>query len=110
MGQLQTWALTGLLGLLIGFGGGWKVNGWKYESERVAEAQAFNTFLDYSAKELAKLEIKNVTIKQQMETKVVERPVYRECFHDDVGMQLINQALSSKPLSNSQLPGVSPTK
>lgn len=47
-----------------------------------------------AASEIAKIEIKNVTIKQKAETVTREVPVYRECTHDALGMQLVNEALT----------------
>jgi hypothetical protein len=46
-----------------------------------------------AAEAIAKIEIKNTTIRQQLETVTREVPVYRDCRNTDDGMRLINDAL-----------------
>ena len=54
-----------------------------------------------AAAEIAKIEIRNVTIRQKAETITREVPVYRDCQHSDDGLQLVNEALAPpKPASN----------
>lgn len=49
--------------------------------------------LQAAASEIAKLEVRNVTIRQKAETIVREVPVYHDCRHDPNGLQLVNEAL-----------------
>ena len=110
MGQLQILGISIIAALIIGFASGWKVNSWKYDAERAIEAESFNKAMEITAKEIAKIEVKNVTIKQQMDTVVRENVVYRDCQHTPDGLRLVNEALSGKPTSDSKLPGASPAK
>lgn len=73
--------------------------------ERVARV-AYDKGQEGAAAAIAKLEIKNVTIKQRVERETREVPVYRDCRHSPGGMLGVNQALSGKPVSpgNSELP------
>lgn len=58
-----------------------------------------------AATEIAKIEIKNTTIKQEVQREILEKPVYRECRHDARGLSLINAALTgTEPAGDSQLP------
>jgi hypothetical protein len=109
MGQLQIALLMGAIALASGFTAGWKVNGWRYEAQRAAVEESISEALTATAKELAKIEVKNVTIRQQMETKVIERTIYHECKHEPDGVRLINEALNGKSVDNSKLPGVDTT-
>lgn len=60
-----------------------------------------------AAGEIAKIEVKNVTIRQQLETEVREKPVYRDCTADQRVLGLINQAITgTEPAGPGQLPGV----
>jgi len=90
--------------LLIGLATGYKVTSWKYESERLAEVEAQREAITAIAQEVAKLDIQHKVIYQKVQTHVIEKPVYRECKHADDGMRLINEALSGKPSSDSELP------
>lgn len=111
MGSLQLLLLSIIVSLVFGFVSGWKVNTWKHSNEREIEQRIFNTTMELTAKEIAKIEVKNVTIKQQLDTVVREVPVYSECKHSDDGMLLINKALSgSSTSSDSKLPGTNSTK
>ena len=103
MGQLQIALIMGAVALASGFTAGWKVNGWRYEAERAAVEENFSTAMELTAKELAKIEVKNVTIKQKMETQVIEHTFYRDCKHTPDGLQLLNEALNGKPTSDSKL-------
>lgn len=49
-----------------------------------------------AASEISKLKIKNTTIQGKVIEVVRDNPVYRDCKHDDAGMQLINEALTGK--------------
>lgn len=60
-----------------------------------------------AAEEIAKLEIKNVTIQQRIERETREVPVYRDCRHSAPGLRSLNDALENRPLAPGagQLPG-----
>jgi hypothetical protein len=90
--------------LLIGLATGYKVTSWKYESEKLAEVEAQKEAITAIAQEVAKLDIQHKVIYQKVQTHVIEKPVYHECKHADDGMRLINEALSGKPGSDSELP------
>lgn len=47
-----------------------------------------------AAEAIAKIEIKNTTIRQQLETITREREVYRDCRNSDDAMRLLNDALA----------------
>lgn len=56
-----------------------------------------------AAEAIAKIEVRNVTIRQKAETITREVPVYRDCRHDADGLRLVNDALSSgRPPSSSE--------
>lgn len=90
----------------VSFGAGWNVNGWRYKADRAAQMEGANRALEATAKELAKLDIKQITIKQEVQKHVIEKPVYRECVHDDDTFRLLNNALTNaNSVSDSKLPG-----
>ena len=70
--------------------------------QRIAEAAQ-----RAAASEIAKIEVKNVTIRQKAETITREVPVYTDCKHDPAGLQLVNEALTggAKPSSSGAMPG-----
>lgn len=64
-----------------------------------------------AAEAIAKIEVKHATIRQKTETITREVPVYSECRHDPVGLQLVNDALNSantQPADKGELPGAGP--
>ena len=59
-----------------------------------------------TAEEIAKLEVKNVTITQRVETKIREVPVYRDCVHAPGVLDDINEARTGRrPADKGKLPG-----
>lgn len=82
-------------------GAGWKGYALGIEHQVAAEAEARQDYekgrdaaLQAAAQELAKLDIKQVTIRQKAETITREVPVYTDCKHDDRTMRLLNDALA----------------
>lgn len=65
-----------------------------------------------AAQAIAKIEVKNVTIRQTVERITRENVVYRECRHSDDGLRLVNAALAGKPESaaDRQLPRLDATE
>jgi hypothetical protein len=56
---------------------------------------------------ISQIKIKNVTIRQNLETVTRENVVYRECRHDASGLRLLNEALTgaTQPVDNGSVPG-----
>ena len=50
-----------------------------------------------AADEIAKIKIRNTTVQGKVTTVVRDNPVYRDCLHDERGLRLINEALTTKP-------------
>jgi len=108
--MIQTYLIIFAVAISIGFTGGWKVNGWRYESERSAAAEASSEALTAVAKELAKIEVKNTTINQKVREHVIEKPYYIDCKHDADGMRLVNEAITGQPTGDRKLPGTNAVK
>lgn len=55
---------------------------------------------------IARIEVRNVTIRQKAETVTREVPVYRDCRHDPDGLRLVNEALAggAEPAGGGKLP------
>ena len=63
-----------------------------------------------AAAEIAKIEIKNTTIRQQLETVTREVPVYRDCRNTADGMRLLNDALRApEPSGDRSVSGTDAT-
>lgn len=107
--------LAALVALILVGAGGFFYGGHVREAEMVAkQAKADeirrNTIADAregAAQAIAAIDIKQVTIRQRVETEVRENVVYRECVNSDAGLRLINEALTGKaqPVGGSELPG-----
>lgn len=59
---------------------------------------------------IASIEVKNVYKTEQLEKQIVEKPVYRDCVHDDVVFRMLNDALTPpekrQEFNSSVVPGV----
>lgn len=75
-----------------GFSGGWKMQGDHRDALELAESQGKALALEATAVQIAKLDIKQVTIKQQAETIIREKTVYQECRNTPEMMQVLNDA------------------
>jgi hypothetical protein len=60
----------------------------KRQDELVAKVQ------QSTAQAIAAIEVKHVTVRQQLETEIREKPVYRDCTADDRVLELVNQAIT----------------
>ncbi len=94
MSQIQILLVAAALAFFSGSVAGWKINTWKHDSERVAAKEAAELTIKATAKELAKLEVKHVTIRQTLEKEIHEKTIYRDCKHTDDGLRVLNSALS----------------
>lgn len=63
-----------------------------------------------AAEAIARIEIKNVTVRQEVQREIIEKPVYRECRHDAGVMRSINSAISgADSAGRGKLPGSTTT-
>lgn len=62
-----------------------------------------------AAEAIAKIEVRHVTIRQEIQREILEKPVYRDCRHDDLGLSLVNEALHG-PAGGGQLPATDPAQ
>lgn len=79
--------------LAAGAAGGWWVNDNHRDALELREAQGKAQALTATAEAIAKIEVKNTTIRQTLETQVKEIPVYRDCKNTPEVMGTINEAL-----------------
>lgn len=80
--------------LIAGFAAGWTVCDWKNDAAELAIQKAGERASQAASEAVAKIKVENKTIYQQATTKVIERPVYKECQHDSDMMDQINAALT----------------
>jgi hypothetical protein len=102
--------LVGGIAFLAAVGGaGWQGYRMGRDAEIAAQARedrAVQAALKVTAEAIAAIEVKHVTIKQRAETEIREVPVYRDCRNTDVGLQLINAALTgTEPARGGLVPG-----
>jgi multidrug efflux pump subunit AcrA (membrane-fusion protein) len=97
-GALNPWLLLAALSItLAAFGGGYLKGSADSEAKQAKQdlliQQTAMVMQRAAAEEIAKIKIKNTTIKQEIQREVLEKPVYRDCRHDPSGVRLINSAL-----------------
>ena len=107
----QIFVIALCVSVALSFVGGWKANSWKHDADRLLEVEAQQKALISIAEEIAKIDVKNVTIKQKVVEHVIENTVYRDCKHSDVGLQLVNEAITGErqPAVDRELPKTSAT-
>lgn len=112
--MLYTHVAVGIAALAIGFGGGWKTQGWRWDAadkqrleqetadlRRITEhaRQASGTYEDKRTANETRYRTVTVTLE-----KVVDRPVYLQQCLDDDGLRALNQQISRA--SDSGEPGL----
>jgi hypothetical protein len=97
-----------VLTLTAGFVAGVKVTNWHRDSQQFAIEQAAEkagkSAAEAAVTAIEKIEVRNVTIKQQAETVTREVPTYRDCVHDQRVFDGINQALTEPGADPPRLP------
>lgn len=71
-------------------------------------ARAAQAAQESAAREIRSIVVKNTTIRQKVEEKIREVPVYADCRHDPNVLRLLNDALtgaSSEPAHDRGVPG-----
>lgn len=90
-----------LIALGLAFGAGYSVKATECENTALliekASLQASNRATEASTKAIAKIRTTQTTIKQEVQREIIEKPVYRDCLHDDGVVRNINSALSGQP-------------
>jgi hypothetical protein len=91
---------------LGGFGIGWKAQSDHRDALELAAKQGRDEALEAAAKEIAKIEVKQITINRKLEREVRENVVYRDCRHTPDAVRLLNNALQNRaePAGDGKLP------
>lgn len=81
------------------------------QRDEAVAAIASDAAASAAAHAISKIEVRHVTVRQQLETEVREVPVYRDCRHSPHGLQRLNEALTepgrAQPAGGGQLPAAS---
>lgn len=94
---MNPWLMLAVVAALAGAGGAgyWK-GGNDAEAEHLriekAQEQAHKDALQAAAKEIAKIDVKSVTIQGKVIERIVSDGVYTSCKHDDATFLLIQEA------------------
>lgn len=107
--------LAGVVAVLLAIGGA-GYQGYRMGKDSVIARQARDDAVRMetlqlaqlgAAKAIAQIEVKHVTIKQRIETKLAERPPDPRCVVDDGVLALTNEAITGRPEPSvdSGLPG-----
>lgn len=121
---LIPWLILAFLAIVGAAGAGGYWQGSKHTRDQI-EAQAAReaALVDKTveaatlaaAEQIAKIEVKNVTIRQKAETITREVPVYSECRNDPRTYGLLNDALApgadeARPSDRGKLPAANPAR
>jgi hypothetical protein len=109
--SLPAIATAWLISLVMALAGGWRLgidhvkasaaDADKVRAETIAAAQ------QGAADAISKIEIKQVTIRQAVETRIRDVPVYRDCRHAPGMLDSINAALTGQPAGDRVMPAAS---
>lgn len=101
---LYTYVATGLIALVLGFGSGWKTQGWRWdasekqrieqeakERQRQLERAHASSSVFESKRSANETKYRTVTVTVK---EIVDRPVYRNICLDDDGLRVINDQIS----------------
>lgn len=70
---------------------GWVLRGWRDDSIKVAVMEAATLAQQETAKEIAKIEIKNTVIHQKIVERTYHEPVYQDCRYAPGGYDQIKE-------------------
>lgn len=103
--------LAAVLAVIGAFGGGYWWGASAKENAILAEQKREDDLIAKMqgtvADSISKMTVKHVTIRQQVDHEIIEKPVYRDCMHTDDGLRLVNSALSNtEPAGPSELPAI----
>lgn len=119
MGFLNPWVIVGWLASLGGaawFGYGAGQDAEVADQSRVVAAvtAAGNEAASAAAGQIAKISVKNTTIRQTLEKEVHERPVYRDCISDPTARRLLNDTIGAATAASApgggELPASGPSR
>ena len=82
-----------LAGIVSGAWGGYEFATGQQAKEEQLVAKVQEAASISAANAIANIEIKNTTIRQEVQREIIENVVYRDCHHTPDGMRLINDAL-----------------
>jgi len=77
--------------ILSAFASGWLLHGWKFDSDALIVAKAQEAAQIATAKEIAKIEIKNTVINQKIIERTYHEPVYQDCKHSPEAFEQIKE-------------------
>ena len=103
---LYTYAATAIVAVAIGFTGGWKTQGWRWDA---ADKQRIEQEAKERQKQLDRAQVASTTFEDKRTTnetryrtvtvtleKIVDRPVYlQQCF-DDEGLAALNAQIQRR--------------
>ena len=100
-----------LIALIVAAGGGvrvgLKLKQGEWDAAQVASSETMQAAQAGAAEAIAKLEVKNVTIRQAVQREVVTKEVFRDCRSGPIALGLLNSAAgaSSPAAGASDVPG-----
>jgi hypothetical protein len=68
-------------------------------ADELRQEQLAEKFEGVVAENISKMKVVSTTIYQRATREVVKEPVYVDCVHTDNGLQLVNSALTNKPIA-----------
>jgi len=77
--------------IIASFASGWLLHGWKFDSDALIVAKAQEAAQIATAKEIAKIEIKNTVINQKIIERTYHEPVYQDCKHSPEAFEQIKE-------------------
>ena len=86
-------AYAALIVALVSAFGGWKFHSWYDAAERAEYERGQAMALKGAADAIAKIDVRAVTISRQLETEIVEKPVYRDGRVPASGMLLVHREI-----------------
>lgn len=103
--MLNPWLILAVVVLLASIAGGSYIKGRGDGADGIIARQARDDAVRMetlqlaqqgAAEAIAAIEIKHVTVRQKLETQLVEKPVYRNCIADDRVFDLTNEAITGQ--------------
>lgn len=114
--MIYTHVAAGLLGAAIAAAGAWQVQDWRYgarEAEQmrteIAIKQAADASAQAAAKAISQIEVKHVTVRQELEREIQTREVFRDCRSGESAVGLLNSSPGISPAASAARSSVMPS-
>ncbi len=89
----------------VGLFVGWTANGWRHDSLELMAQKAADKTAVVAAKAISKIEVRNVTIRQEAQKEIQTNTVYSDCRVSPDMFRMLNDAIQDRSSGDGGVSG-----